>query len=62
MVIVGIVTVTVRGIFGNESQNTCFFCGVGGQGTLATKTMKDMGVKNVKNISGGMAEWNKIKD
>jgi hypothetical protein len=24
--------------------------------------MKDMGVKNVKNISGGIAEWNKIKD
>jgi len=24
--------------------------------------MKDMGVKNVKNISGGMAEWEKIKD
>ena len=38
------------------------FCGVGGQGTLATKTMKDMGIKNVKNISGGIAEWNKIKD
>ena len=24
------------------------------------KTMKDMGVKNVKNISGGMSEWEKI--
>ena len=24
--------------------------------------MKDMGVKNVKNISGGIAEWNKIKN
>ena len=38
------------------------FCGVGGQGTLATKTMKEMGIKNVKNISGGISEWNKIKD
>ena len=37
------------------------FCGVGGQGTLATKTMKDMGVKNVKNITGGIKEWEKIK-
>ena len=46
----------------NPDKEYIVFCGVGGQGTLATKTMKDMGVKNVKNISGGMAEWNKIKD
>jgi Rhodanese-related sulfurtransferase len=46
----------------NPEKEYVVFCGVGGQGTLATKTMKDMGVKNVKNISGGIAEWNKIKD
>ena len=46
----------------NPDKEYVVFCGVGGQGTLATKSMKDMGVKNVKNISGGMAEWNKIKD
>ena len=46
----------------NPNKEYVVFCGVGGQGTLATKTMKDMGVKNVKNISGGIAEWNKIKD
>ena len=46
----------------NPDKEYVVFCGVGGQGTLATKTMKDMGVKNVKNISGGMAEWNKTKD
>ena len=46
----------------NSDKEFVVFCGVGGQGTLATKTMKDMGVKNVKNISGGMAEWEKIKD
>ena len=46
----------------NPDEEFVVFCGVGGQGTLATKTMKDMGVKNVKNISGGMAEWVKIKD
>ena len=46
----------------NPDKEYVVFCGVGGQGTLATKTMKDLGVKNVKNISGGMAEWNKIKD
>ena len=46
----------------NPDKEYVVFCGVGGQGTLATKTMKDMGIKNVKNISGGIAEWNKIKD
>ena len=46
----------------NPDKEYVVFCGVGGQGTLATKTMKDMGVKNVKNISGGIAEWNKIKE
>ena len=36
----------------NPDKEYVVFCGVGGQGTLATKTMKDMGVKNVKNITG----------
>ena len=39
----------------NPDKEYVVFCGVGGQGTLATKTMKDMGIKNVKNISGGIA-------
>ena len=38
------------------------YCGVGGQGTLSTKTMKEIGIKNVKNITGGMVEWEKIKE
>ena len=46
----------------NPNKEFVVFCGLGGQGTLATKTMKDMGVKNVKNISGGMSEWVKLKD
>ena len=45
----------------NPDKEYIVFCGVGGQGTLSTKTMKDMGVKNVKNITGGIAEWEKIK-
>ena len=45
----------------NPDKEYIVFCGLGGQGTLATKTIKDMGVKNVKNISGGIAEWEKIK-
>ena len=46
----------------NPDKEFVVFCGLGGQGTIATKTMKDMGVKNVKNISGGMSEWEKLKD
>ena len=46
----------------NPDKEFVVFCGLGGQGTLATKTMKDMGVKNVKNISGGISEWEKLKD
>jgi len=45
----------------NPDKEYVVFCGVGGQGTLSTKTMKDMGIKNVKNITGGMAEWEKLK-
>ncbi len=45
----------------NPDKEYIVFCGVGGQGTLATKTMQDMGVKNVMNITGGIAEWEKIK-
>ncbi len=45
----------------NPEKEYVVFCGLGGQGTLATKTMKDMGIKNVKNIKGGMIEWEKIK-
>ena len=46
----------------NPNKEYIVFCGLGGQGTLATKTMKDMGVQNVKNISGGIAEWDKINE
>ena len=45
----------------NPDKEYIVFCGVGGQGALSTKTMKDMGIKNVKNITGGMAEWEKLK-
>ena len=45
----------------NPDKEYDVFCGVGGQGTLSTKTMKDMGINNVKNITGGMAEWEKLK-
>ena len=33
------------------------YCGVGGQGTLSTKTLQDMGYKDVSNLSGGTDAW-----
>ena len=36
------------------------YCGVGGQGTLSTKTLQDMGYKDVSNLSGGTNAWVKV--
>ena len=41
----------------NPDKEYVIFCGLGGQSTLATKTMQDMGLKNVKNMTGGMTAW-----
>ena len=41
----------------NPDKEYVVFCGLGGQSTLATKTMQDMGLKNVKNLTGGMTAW-----
>ena len=41
----------------NPEKEYVVFCGLGGQSTLASKTMQDMGLKNVKNLTGGMAAW-----
>ena len=32
-------------------------CNLGGQSVLATKTIEDMGISNVKNLLGGYTEW-----
>ena len=34
-------------------------CNLGRQSRLATETMQDMGVKNVKNLGDGYTEWKK---
>ena len=41
----------------NPDKEYIIFCGLGGQSTLATKTMQEMGLKNVKNMTGGMNAW-----
>jgi rhodanese-related sulfurtransferase len=45
----------------NPDKEYVVFCGLGGQSTLATKTMQDMGLKNVKNLTGGMTSWKEKK-
>ena len=41
----------------NPEKEYVVFCGLGGQSTLASKTMQDMGLKNVKNLTGGLTAW-----
>lgn len=33
------------------------YCGAGGQGALATKTLQDMGFNSVSNLEGGSGAW-----
>jgi rhodanese-related sulfurtransferase len=35
------------------------FCGAGWRSALATKTLQDMGMRNVAHIDGGFADWKK---
>ena len=44
-------------IFADDSKEFILFCGAGWRSALATKTLQDMGMKNVAHIDGGYAEW-----
>ncbi len=46
-------------VFGDESKEFILFCGAGWRSALATKTLQDMGMRNVAHIDGGYAEWQK---
>ena len=46
-------------IFADESREFILFCGAGWRSALATKTLQDMGMRNVAHIDGGFAEWQK---
>ena len=37
----------------NPEKKIVVYCGVGGQGTLSTKTLQDMGYSDVSNLTGG---------
>ena len=45
----------------NPDKEYIVFCGVGGQGTLSTKTMKDMGFEKVSHIDGGFGSIKQSK-
>ena len=41
----------------DSSKKIIIYCGVGGQGALATKTLQDMGFSDVNNLQGGSEAW-----
>ena len=41
----------------NNEKKVIVYCGAGGQGALATKTLQDMGFKDVSNLEGGSEAW-----
>jgi rhodanese-related sulfurtransferase len=46
-------------VFADESRQFVLFCGAGWRSALATKTLEDMGMRNVAHIDGGFAAWKK---
>lgn len=44
-------------VFANEGKTFVLFCGAGWRSALATKTLMDMGMRNVAHIDGGFAAW-----
>ena len=41
----------------DRSKKINIYCGAGGQGALATKTLQDMGFSDVSNLQGGSEAW-----
>lgn len=46
-------------VFGDESKEYVLFCAAGWRSALATKTLQDMGMRNVAHIDGGFSAWSK---
>ncbi len=44
-------------VFADEGREFVLFCGAGWRSALATKTLQDMGMRNVAHIDGGFAAW-----
>ena len=41
----------------DSNKKIIVYCGAGGQGALATKTLQDMGFQDVSNLEGGSDAW-----
>jgi rhodanese-related sulfurtransferase len=48
-------------VFADEGKTFVLFCGAGWRSALATKTLMDMGMRNVAHIDGGFAAWKQAK-
>ena len=48
-------------VFADEGKEFVLFCGAGWRSALATKTLMDMGMRNVAHIDGGFAAWKKAE-
>lgn len=44
-------------IWADDSKEFILFCGAGWRSALATKTLQDMGMRNVAHIDGGYEAW-----
>ena len=44
-------------VFADPGKEYVLFCGAGWRSALATKTLQDMGMRNVAHIDGGFTEW-----
>jgi len=46
-----------RDVFAQDDKTYVFFCAAAWRSALATKTLQDMGMKNVAHIEGGFSAW-----
>lgn len=46
-----------REVFGSEEKTYILYCASGWRSALSTKTLTDMGMKNVGHIKGGYTAW-----
>lgn len=55
----GVLEFKIAKMFPNPNADLVLYCKLGGRGALATKTLQEMGYKNVKNLNGGIFGWAK---
>ena len=55
----GLLEFRAETVLPDKSAKILIYCKSGGRGTLATKTLMDMGYTDVRNMAGGYTEWAK---